>query len=105
MSETKNKSKEVPNNVIDYIVYGTEKGLNIEVTGKNEQNANVNDIPGIPMEIKAEDATITNETKDGEVHVIDKKTGKVIGILEKDGTIARNLREEDKKEAREGIEI
>ena len=53
MSDTK-KARKVPDNVIDYIVYGTENELKIDATAKNEQEANINNIPGIPMEINVD---------------------------------------------------
>ncbi len=76
---------------------GTKKGELFEAVEKNNQPP-VTDIPGIPIEIKAEDFTVTNETKDGTVQVTDKRTGKVIGTLKPDGTIARNLQGIDRAE-------
>lgn len=72
MSDTK-KSKKVPNNVIDYIVCGTENELEINATAHNEQAANLNDIPGIPMEISVDthnceilpNGKIVRHSKDG----------------------------------------
>ena len=91
MSET----KKIPDNLINYIVFGNENELEINETGANSQKA-VHNIPGIPMEISAVDCTITNETPDGRAQVVDKETGKVIGYLDSDGTLNRKLAEKDR---------
>jgi len=104
MSDTKNQ--EVPNNVINYIVYGQEQEkLKITETAKNTQDANIYNIPGIPMEIQGEEFIVTNETKDGKVVVKDKKTGDIIGYLDPDGTLVRKLEEIDRKQEKAGSEI
>ena len=72
MSDTK-KSRKVPNNVIDYIVCGTENELEINATAHNEQVANLDNIPGIPMEIEVDthnceilpDGVIVRHSRDG----------------------------------------
>lgn len=51
MSETR-KSRQIPDNTINYIVFGKENELELTATGK-EQMA-VHTIPGIPMEITVE---------------------------------------------------
>ena len=101
MSETSKSKKEVPNNVINSIAYGVDEKLKIERVTENEHKANVNNIPGIPMEIEPEDFIVTNETEDGRTAVIDKKTGKIMGYLDSDGTLNRKLDEIDRKKARE----
>lgn len=56
MSETK-KTKQIPNNTTNYIVFGKEHELEqVKVAGQNEQNA-VHNIPGIPMEIQVDPHT------------------------------------------------
>ena len=70
MSET-NKSKEVPKNTIAYMVYGAEK--EITVKSANQQPANVNEIPGIPMEIPVDTHTC-EILPNGEI--VRKKDGK-----------------------------
>lgn len=103
MSETK-KSRKIPNNVINYTLQGIDEKLKLENVKGNSQEANINNIPGIPMEIPMENDVITNETKDGRA-VVKDKNGKIIGYLDPDGTLNRKLAEIDKKKAREeGIE-
>ncbi len=96
MSDTK-KSKEVPNNIIGYMVYGIDEKLKIDNVRGNKQEANIDNIPGIPMEIGVEENIITNETPDKRIAVKDKKTGKIIGYLDKNGKISRKLEEMDKE--------
>lgn len=102
MSETSKSKKEVPNNVINSIAYGVDEKLKIERVTENEHNANVNSIPGIPMEIETESSIFTNETKDGKTAVIDKKSGTIIGYLDKNGTVNRKLEEIDRKQEKYG---
>ena len=72
MSDTK-KSRKVLNNVIDYIVCGTENELEINAIAHNEQAANLDNIPGIPMEIEVDthnceilpDGVIVRHSRDG----------------------------------------
>ena len=101
MSET-SKTKKIPDNLINYIVFGNENELEINETGANTQEA-VHNVPGIPMEISAVDCTITNETPDGRTAVLDN-AGNIIGYLDGDGTLNRKLAEIDKNKAREGTE-
>lgn len=105
MSDTDIK-KQVPNNIINYIVCGEEPGKEPNIYEMNAaaaktQEANLNNIPGIPMEIIGEEFVVTNETEDGRTVVKDGKTGEVIGYLDPDGTLVRKLEEIDKKRARE----
>lgn len=99
MSETK-KTNNIPEKTLNYVAFG--KGKEIQIIAANEQI--IDDVPGIPMEIEPGDFIITNETEDGRTKVIDKKTGKLMGYLDSDGTLNRKLNEKDKKAREEGIE-
>ena len=88
------------------LVDGKELVLDQENYSPSRQE--VNQLAG--MEIKFDEAnecTVTNETPDGRVAVLDKSTGKVIGYLEGDGTVSRKLEAKDKeaKKEEEGPEI
>ena len=76
MSET-NKSKKIPNNTTNYIVFGKEKDLEISVTGENHQDA-VHIVPGIPMEISVEPHSFAID-KDGTIIRKDKNGNKLPG--------------------------
>ena len=91
MSET---MKTKPNNTTNYIVFGKEKEL---VVSESKSQDAVHMIPGIPMEIPVGECTITNETPDGRIQVIDKETGNVIGYLDSDGTLNRKLAVKDRE--------
>lgn len=97
MSDTK-KSRKVPDNVIDYIVYGTENELIIDATAKNEQEANINNIPGIPMEISV-DTHNCEILPNGE---IDRRSadGKELGKVTNPTDVKRIKAEAEREEVR-----
>jgi len=94
MSET---SKKKGNAAIACADVKTKKNEIIVEQGKyGPSNNEINELAGI--EIAVEDCLITNEN--GEIQVVDK-TGKVIGSLEKNGTINRKLNAIDKESERD----
>ena len=65
----------------------------------------VNLLAGMEIKFdKANECTVTNETPDGRLAVLDKSTGKVIGYLEGDGTVKRKLEAKNKADNKEGLE-
>ena len=101
MSETNKKTKNNP--AIACADIKTDgKQLIIEQGKYGPSRDDINELAGI--EIKLEDATVTNETPEGRIAVRDEKTGDVIGYLDNDGTIKRKLGEIDKSKKEEGPE-
>lgn len=99
MSDTKNKS----NAAIacgDMKIKEDGKGIILDQENYGPSKNEINQLAG--MEIKfEEECIITNETENGEIAVIDKKTGSIIGHIDANGTINRKLEAMDKKQERE----
>ena len=98
MSDTKNKS----NAAIacgDMKLRDDGKGVSIDQEKYGPSKNDINQLAG--MEIKFdEECIVTNETENGNIAMIDKNTGKLIGYLEGDGVLERKLEEKDKKAKR-----
>ena len=92
----------------DFKANENKKEITVEQGKYGPSRKEVNQLAG--MEIKFDETTectVTNETPDGRVAILDKSTGKVIGYLEGDGTISRKLEAKDReaKKEEEGPEI
>lgn len=99
MSDTKSKS----NAAIacgDMKVNEDGKGIIIDQGSYGPSKNEINQLTGIEIKFD-EECIVTNETKDGKTAMIDKKTGKLIGYLEEDGTVRRKLEDIDKKQSKE----
>lgn len=99
MSETNKKTESnLAIACADLKVSENRKEIKVEQGKYGPSRKEVNQLAG--MEIKWEDSTVTNETPDGRVAILDKSTGKVIGYLEGDGTVSRKLEAKDRKAAK-----
>lgn len=105
MSETNNKTKNNPAIACGDIKLDEKEGIILDQGKYGPSKTEINQLAG--MEIKfEEESMVTNETEDGRIAMMDKKTGTIMGYLDDDGTINRKLTEMDKKKAREeGPEI
>lgn len=94
MSETR-KSRQIPDNVINYTVQGVNEELKIEDAKGNSQKANVNNIPGIPMVIETYSNKVTNELGEPVSRV--DENGNKIPVEAKYTTVGKELEKRDKE--------
>lgn len=88
MSDTK---KQPPTNVMKYMAFGVDKVVKVERA--NEQLGNVNDIPGIPMEINV-DTHNCEIAPNGEIIRRDSKTKQVMPGKVTDKKVADTLKKQ-----------
>ena len=94
MSETNRKTKSNPAIACGDMKVNGEKII-LDQANYGPSRSEINGLAG--MEIKMEDATVTNETPDGRI-AVKSSSGEIIGYVDGDGTLKRKLDQRDRKD-------